>query len=32
MSKQSNNGKVYRYYKEYYDPYTAQERYEKKQV
>ena len=29
MSKQSNNGKVYRYYKEYYDLYTAQERYEK---
>lgn len=29
MSKQSNNGKVYCYYKEYYDPYTAQERYEK---
>lgn len=30
MSKQSNNGKVYCYYKEYYDPYTAQERYEKR--
>ncbi|WEB66094.1 helix-turn-helix domain-containing protein [Limosilactobacillus fermentum] len=29
-SKQSNNGKVYCYYKEYYDPYTAQERYEKR--